>query len=102
MTEEDNRKCRTEFIRFLKEKGVLSKFAMYFNNPEEVKIRINWCNDADGVFPTKPNGSFKEYCDKCVRKRELLGYAFAWSHTIEGHAFWSKLSDEWRVKVNDF
>ena len=98
----ENEKWRSEFIRFLKEHNAFCGFVRNFNDPFETKCRINWCAGSGSVFPTKPNGSFKEYWDKCVRKEELLSYAFTWGHTIEGDAFWYKLSNEWRIKVKDF
>lgn len=97
-----NKIIRSEFIRFLKENGILSKFAVYFNNPEEIKIRLSWCNGSDSSFPTKPSPSFKDYCDKCARKQDLLSYAFRWAKTDEGEDYWYNLASKWEHKFRNF
>ncbi len=100
--EKNDKKCKAEFIRFLKEHNAFSCFVKNFNNHTEIKLREKWCNNSNCCFRIKPNSSFKDYFDKCVMKQELLKFAFSWVNTKEGFHFWSELSDEWSLKVNFF
>ena len=96
--EEHDKKTRAKFVRFLKENKAFSSFIRYFHSPDETKLRKVWCDSAESLFPIKTNASFKDYCDKCVIKQELLQFAFSWDNTKEGFNFWNKLSEKWRLK----
>ena len=46
---------------------------------------------------TEQGGSVKAYKEICKESRNReLDAAFMWTHTKEGHAYWSKLNRKWR------
>lgn len=66
------------FFRFLKEKDAL---VPYFKNTSE-DYGTNTNTHINDVLRDSP--------------RELVNFAFCWSETPEGHAFWRSISEQWK------
>ncbi len=87
-----------EFAKFLKENHVFIQYRMNIGKNILQKKPLGWCN------------AFKEKIILHYAKRgninralslNLINYAFAWSETLQGHFFWSKLDKKWKKVVNE-
>lgn len=79
----DSKKC---FIEFLKENKVLSKFIKNF------KKQKNW-----RIIEDRPISSVDYF--KTMYEDNFIIHAFLWRNTMEGHSFWSDLSEAWLAKL---
>lgn len=86
------------FTRYLKEKGLFKQFELNFNNVKQQAIRVGWCKTAVGrKFKGEPDATFEDYCSKINDCKIFLAYAFDWSKTKQGHAFWEDESNKWSL-----
>ena len=85
-------KQHPEFFRFLKEKGVYTKW---------VKNRTDFVSRIFAEHRIYPFLTTK--ADKMIPTDDLLCYtqtSFQWGSTTEGHEFWSHLNREWRKYID--
>jgi hypothetical protein len=84
-----------EFLLFLKENNALNGYQRALRKQkrpyfETIENNINPFT----IEPIKVLFNPIRYC-------ELINYAFHWSSTPEGHAYWEKLDNKWRRIIKD-
>lgn len=77
---------KKNFINFLKEHNVFSKFIKNFN------LQIKWRKTHN--HPTDVLTYFR-----IVDEEYFLSYAFFWRSTKEEDSFWRNLASEWHAKL---
>jgi hypothetical protein len=82
INDETKKEAYKGFNRFLKDKGVFSRYYKILkSNP-------------DGYFKSFYRSDIKYFLNNCEPSNWLTS-CFVWSRQIEGHDFWGELHKEW-------
>ena len=91
MTDEEYKKRKKFFLRFLKENGVYSRYMRYIKSPSTY----------NGFQKNIPNWTF----DKCAKKHgmsSMVTMLISWSKTEEGYDFWENIHNIYLEKYTNF
>lgn len=89
---------RTQFIRFLKEKNILSEFRRYFNKffvYEYLSIKIRSEFNIESPNDVNLKNYFLYTTPECY-----IYDAFDWSKTKRTMQFWNNISKEWNMHLS--
>lgn len=99
MTKKEQKEIIRQFVKFLKKKDV---YIEYKNNLMKDVNGDNYVGFTYGIqlrVLCSPSGSERKF--SIYLAEELINYAFCWADTPQGHEFWSELSREWKIYLDE-